>query len=420
MLALVTWAAALSFPADDPREVCKSASALGKQDAATRAETASFLPDGTALTPPPTCGALLFWHLPKTGGSTFEHVMFSQPETHCCYRGSCGTCTRTYADGRGCEARGLDASFAMPADLLSGAQSLEGRALFTSFHGGPLFVTPGATFDANGPSALLKDAAALRERTKTHSSGGGGGNGDRCRVVLATIVRHPVEQLLSAWQYTEGGPGNLAVAPFVAGYPPDLLLGVDSSTSAARQGEGATANATLRQATVDLAEQQLWSQFDVVGFTERFDATLLRIADAFGVAHLLETSLPDNPTSDAHPGQQPPTQAEVDEVARLRPELIAWYERRLEAFDAEVDADPAFKRRVEALRAAREAAAKRAAAEAGDGGDGDAGASSERSLAPEGEQGPTQASDEKTAMANDDMLQWMHSRHGASPSVGDS
>ena len=47
------------------------------------------------------------------------------------------------------QARGLDGSFTMPGDLLSGAQSLEGKALFTSFHGGPLFVTPGATFDAN-------------------------------------------------------------------------------------------------------------------------------------------------------------------------------------------------------------------------------------------------------------------------------
>lgn len=391
---LSAWAATPAIA----NEVCRPDSVVAHRDEATRAETAAHLPNGTALTPPPTCGALFFWHLPKTGGSTFEHVMYGQPESNCCYRGNCGKCSRTYEDGRACDARGLDGSFTIPADLLSGAESLEGRAFFASFHGGPLFVTPGASFDANGPSPLLQETVALRERAK-------GG----CRVVLATIVRHPVDQLLSAWQYTEGGPSNLDLAPFVAGYPPDLLMGVGSDASVGGQGDdgGATANATARQATVDLAEKHLWSQFDVVGFTERFDATLLRIADTFGVAHLLETSLPDNPTSEAHPGQQPPTQAQMDEAARLRPELIAWYEKKLKAFDAAVDADPAFKRRVETLRAAREAAAKRAAAAADANHGGDvADPTSERYLAPGGQPAPSRL----PSSSDEDMLHALSGR----------
>ena len=47
-----------------------------RSDRRTLRESAEHLPEGiVARMDGRSCGALLFWHIPKTGGSTFEHFM---------------------------------------------------------------------------------------------------------------------------------------------------------------------------------------------------------------------------------------------------------------------------------------------------------------------------------------------------------
>lgn len=183
-----------------------------------------------------------------------------------------------------------------------------------------------------------------------------------CKFGMVTMLRHPAAQLLSAYHYTQD-TRKVALARFAAGFTPDALLGVRSPL---RSAAGAGVNSSSVEASIALADRVLWSRFDVVGHTERFEETLLRISDRFGVQHLLAQALPNNvgPCFSASSASSDQSQvdsgeysaSEWDAAVALRPQLSSWYAKRLADFDAATrsDGDGTFANRVAALRKARE------------------------------------------------------------------
>lgn len=120
----------------------------------------------------PPCGGVVFWHVPKTGGSVLECILSLQPEWACCVRGRCGVCHGS------CHHRWqVDSRFDLPWGLLGNASRIQNTRFVTAFHQGPTTPTPGLSTDVG----LLWHFALLREQALARG----------CKIVLVTMLRHP-------------------------------------------------------------------------------------------------------------------------------------------------------------------------------------------------------------------------------------
>ena len=271
---------------------------------------------------PPQCGGVVFWHVPKTGGSTMECVLSMQPEWSCCYRGQCGLCHST------CHHRWkIEEPFSLPGGLLANETRMARVRFVTSFHQGPTSPTPGMTADVGS----LWHFALLRERAALHG----------CKIVLTTLLRHPASQLVSAFRYTRGmstrNRSQTTPLPFSRwldelGTAPDTMLGIPfrplrATVPMLRDPEMLR---RMHRANIQMMESTLLSQLDIVGHTERFETTLLLIMDAAGLQHpLVCPTIAEQHQNDsvAHPMRYIAALARVSELAE-------WYEGRLQRFDA--------------------------------------------------------------------------------------
>ena len=321
---------------------------------------------GVVQAPLPSCGGVVFFHLPKTGGSTIECFLGAQTQFGCCYRSTCGYC-KSWKGGPGndapqCSHRGLlplgrvskrpGGIFVLPGDLIRALGNvstssgdylaLNSLRFVTALHMGPDAEIP--TMTTAGDSSVLH-FAFLRDVVWRRS----------CRLVLVTMLRHPVAQLLSAWHFRSShASGGLATW---AGRHNSMPLGMRNylfrggsvrpkhmvgGHFVAKYERYAQAAAT---ASVAAAVDPILSLFDVVGHTERFDESLLLMIDAAGLQSALACPSPRN-TRACHGGQQPSTSRPCYDgtnsssdwavVAKQVPELIRWYEARIALFDQAV------------------------------------------------------------------------------------
>ena len=396
----------LWFGRSDP---CNSAGKVAARDARVtpplqRADLQQLL----SSNPLPTCGGVVFYHLPKSAGSSVECFLGAQPHFACCYRTTCGFC-RTSARGGQCQHRGLLPSglrsrwadspqgrnvtpfFVLPSDLLrfeptsriSDRAFLRSLRFVTSVHFGPTSVSASASQVL--PFIYLRDSVF-------RSAG--------CKLVLATWLRHPARQLISAWHYN-GRRGDLfAFAQSRAG----ALLGM--SNTLYRNHDGflvgvKTAPPELRSAYISNAirveavaapavMESLLSVFDVVGHVERFDESLLTLIDAAGLQAVTACPLADNTRAcgmktgaraasgradtwddtrvhgsrsresrgrrgtDAASSCYEENASHLAVVADAIPHLVRWYDQRLLQLDRSIQTlGPSFQARVERLRRLR-------------------------------------------------------------------
>ncbi len=218
----------------------------------------------------------------------------------------------------------------------------------------------------------------------------------RCRVVLVTRLREPLSFYASFYSWTvawrqhrnasefgasmvEWAPRNLQATIFMHSLDSSAaeFIGVRTRAAAEKRAvfsqfdpPGRQPGSTIEQppgvgaARVRQLEQQLRS-FDLVGVLERFDETLLMLADLTGLQHLLYTrKVPENTnkrfarlnanrrTIDIACPDLAACKARVKAVA---PVDALIYERAAADFDARVRAmGPGFARRLKAFRAANQ------------------------------------------------------------------
>ena len=314
-----------------------------------------------------------------------ECFIGAQPELPCCYRGVCGYCKqwgRGASDGH-CEHRGqlmnwtsgsnwqeatAKGAFVLPFDLfkLANISDLRSLRFQTTMHLGPHAITPGMSISRG---TMMLRWSYMRDVVFPQAG---------CKLTLVTILRHPVRQLLSAYQYIR--PKGVALRAWARRHAATLLGVRAGGFYDAVGGEG---NAKSRfgpsfdQYVAALAERSpgttldpLLSLIDVVGHVERFDASLLLLVDAAGLQRPLACAAPRNSQEgcedDARRRKRPATlcynttegSGHWREVADEMPALVKWYEMRLVAFDAAVARKGAqFASRVARLAALRERAA---------------------------------------------------------------
>lgn len=378
------------------RDRCSSAAALAEKDAAVEpspkmaAEAKSLI-----RTPLPPCGGVVFYHMPKTAGFSLECFLGAQPQYACCYRGTCGYC-RTWkgkvaqGSAASCEHRGLllqaegvlgrrpprrgdakrdvsrvftvpEALMQLPGDRVNA--TLGSLRFVTAMHLGPTDMVPHMH---SGRTPLLR-LAYLRDAVLPRS----------CRLVLATWLRHPVSQLVSAWHYAR--PRNVTLAAW-ARRQSHTLLGVRSDLfrdSQGRFGDVSTvpkhhkgafeefARRAVKQ-RVEHVVEPLLSLLDVVGHIERFDESLLLLIDLSGMQQPLACPVPGNTKAcdmasggaqgargtrgGCYETRSEGYRREWDIVAAEATELVGWYERRLRAFDDRVRGlGESFRERAQAL-----------------------------------------------------------------------
>ena len=199
----------------------------------------------------------------------------------------------------------------------------------TTLHLGPDQVTPGMHLNSRVPrgSGVLA-AAYLRDQLMGQLAGG-----SACRVVLVTLLRHPVDQLVSAWHYTRR---RVPLQVFAKRHS-TTLLGVLDTPGALQLKPGSPSNPFTEYVRAKARAQPgsgldtLLSFFDVVGHTERFEESLLLLTDAAGLQEPLGCPLSQNR------GSYTPNASEAQVVAAalggVEAPLIAWYAKRLAAFD---------------------------------------------------------------------------------------
>ena len=336
-------------------------------------------------TPLPRCGLVAFYHLPKASGSSLECFLGAQPEFACCLRGTCGYC-RTWKKRspndwpHWCQHRGLipeqmwkhfervnnrsdnkgPATFLLPDDLLRWDNAMLYRLNFrvtVSFHSGPVNDVPGMHTRAS--SALR--FAFLRDRVFAKRG---------CTLVLATLLRHPVAQLISAWEYVHGRPNGRAISLVdfavqhrgsLLGIWPTLFRHFDETFGAHQYGQTAMASAlgtyaarTASAANPSATLNPLLDLFNVVGHVERFDESLLLLIDAAGLQEPRACARPINVQS--CDGACPTNASRWDAVAAAVPKLVEWYASRLTSFDASIaDKGDRFRARVRLLSELRSA-----------------------------------------------------------------
>ena len=353
----------VSLPWLGGHDRCVSGSAAARRDGP--APRRNQIPRALLERSMPRCGGIAFYHLPKTGGSTVECFLGAQRQHACCYRGTCGRC-RYWSKARGrpqCQHRdlispriwarlstvsGLARRFLLPDDLFRvrnlSTVMRNGFRFVASYHLGPVDGVPGM----NTAQTSVLRYAYLRDRVF-------GSLG--CRLVVATFLRHPVAQLLSAWRYTRGNPEmsgrDLAQ---VAMDHREVMLGIDSRLyrtrfnglfgptvgdipvgTLGRADTGGDFEAYASQQASSMAAhvlEPLLHLFDVVGHLERFDESLLLLIDAAGLQapYACPAHVNRNAECDSSP-QRCKNATEWALVARLMPELVHWYELRLARFD---------------------------------------------------------------------------------------
>ena len=209
------------------------------EQTAQRSKSSSINDEARLLsTPLPQCGGVIYYHLPKASGATIECFLGAQPEFSCCYRANCGLCRSWKArlsepSSSVCQHRGLlpetipgwrehrtqpagqsraGHAFVLPdaliklssehasstsADWWNASSVMRSLRFVATHHLGPDRATPGMHLNSRvpaGPGVL--PAAFVRDAllgTTLPAS---------CRIILVTVLRHPVAQLISAWHYT--------------------------------------------------------------------------------------------------------------------------------------------------------------------------------------------------------------------------
>lgn len=196
---------------------------LGRRDACATASESAFRDRLTAAPAPlqdrakhllrsvtPSCGGVVFFHLPKAAGSTLECFLGAQPEFACCYRGTCGLCKHWSRGRQGavdgqCEHRDLlpdwehgsnwgglrtkkerySNQFVLPFDLLrvsgransSSAAVLRRLRFVATKHMGPTSTTPGMFVSHN---SMIVRWTYLRDVVFPPLG---------CRITLVTMLR---------------------------------------------------------------------------------------------------------------------------------------------------------------------------------------------------------------------------------------
>jgi hypothetical protein len=113
-------------------------------------------------------------------------------------------------------------------------------------------------------SEMLQDVLALRELY-----------GEACEVKLATVVRRPLEHILSLHNYAVRGQVPLCVWEPVTSPQLRLLFGLPLGAASAR--------AQMTCAHLDAISTMLRAHFDVVGVLDEFELTVSALVDTFGL-----------------------------------------------------------------------------------------------------------------------------------------